>query len=306
MRRDSSKMSKDNVKKNNKFSRAKVGRFTRNSLVHILLGVLSVIWLFPIFWVIMTSFRVENNGTSSYTSYFFPKELGFDNYVKLFTETELLNFPQMFMNTLIIAIFSCVISTFFVLSVAYCMSRLRFKLRKPFMNLAMILGLFPGFMSMIAIYYILKSIGLTEGSMIRVAMVLVYAGGSGMGFYVAKGFFDTIPKSLDEAALIDGATKWQVFTRVTMPLSKPIIVYTVLSSFMGPWVDFIFAKVICRTQKEYYTVSIGLWNMLEKEYVHQFFTRFAAGAVCVSIPIAIVFLLMQGCYKEGMSGAVKG
>lgn len=299
-------MSKDNVKKNNKFSRAKVGRFTRNSLVHILLGVLSVIWLFPIFWVIMTSFRVENNGTSSYTSYFFPKELGFDNYVKLFTETDLLNFPQMFMNTLIIAIFSCVISTFFVLSVAYCMSRLRFKLRKPFMNLAMILGLFPGFMSMIAIYYILKSIGLTEGSMIRVAMVLVYAGGSGMGFYVAKGFFDTIPKSLDEAALIDGATKWQVFTRVTMPLSKPIIVYTVLSSFMGPWVDFIFAKVICRTQKEYYTVSIGLWNMLEKEYVHQFFTRFAAGAVCVSIPIAIVFLLMQGCYKEGMSGAVKG
>lgn len=299
-------MSKDNVKKNNKFSRAKVGRFTRNSLVHILLGVLSVIWLFPIFWVIMTSFRVENNGTGSYTRYFFPKELGFDNYVKLFTETELLNFPQMFMNTLIIAIFSCVISTFFVLSVAYCMSRLRFKLRKPFMNLAMILGLFPGFMSMIAIYYILKSIGLTEGSMIRVAMVLVYAGGSGMGFYVAKGFFDTIPKSLDEAALIDGATKWQVFTRVTMPLSKPIIVYTVLSSFMGPWVDFIFAKVICRTQKEYYTVSIGLWNMLEKEYVHQFFTRFAAGAVCVSIPIAIVFLLMQGCYKEGMSGAVKG
>ena len=146
MRRDSSKMSKDNVKKNNKFSRAKVGRFTRNSLVHILLGVLSVIWLFPIFWVIMTSFRVENNGTGSYTRYFFPKELGFDNYVKLFTETELLNFPQMFMNTLIIAIFSCVISTFFVLSVAYCMSRLRFKLRKPFMNLAMILGLFPGFM----------------------------------------------------------------------------------------------------------------------------------------------------------------
>ena len=137
-------------------------------------------------------------------------------------------------------------------------------------------------------------------------MVLVYSGASGLGFLVAKGFFDTIPKTLDEAALIDGATKWQVFTKIIIPLSKPTIVYTVLGAFMGPWVDFIFAKVLCRTQKEYYTVSVGLWNMLEKEYVHQYFTRFCAGAVCISIPISIVFLSMQGCYKEGMSGAVKG
>lgn len=305
MRRDSSKMSE--MKKNKKkFTKAKVGKFVRNSIVHIILTVLSIIWLFPIFWVVMTSFRVENGGKGSYTAYFFPKELGFDNYIKLFTERNLLDFPQMFMNTLIIAIFSCIISTFFVISVAYCMSRLRFKLRKTFLNLTMIMGLFPGFMSMIAIYYILKAVGLTEGAMIRVAMVLVYSGGAGLGFLVAKGFLDTIPKTLDEAALIDGATKWQVFTKIIMPLSKPIIVYTVLGSFMGPWVDFIFAKVICRTQKDYYTVSIGLWNMLEKEYVDTFFTRFAAGAVCISIPIAILFLLMQKCYKEGMSGAVKG
>lgn len=306
MRRDSSKMSEKNLNKKNNLSNAKVGKTIRNSLVHIFLAVLSVIWLFPIFWVVMTSFRVENEGKGSYTKYFFPKELGFDNYVKLFTERSLLDFPQMFLNTLIIAIFACLISTFFVISVAYCMSRLRFKLRKTFLNLTMIMGLFPGFMSMIAIYYILKSVNLTEGPMIRVAMILVYSGGAGLGFLVAKGFLDTIPKTLDEAALIDGATKWQVFTKIIMPLSKPIIVYTVLSSFMGPWVDFIFAKVICRTQKQYYTVSIGLWNMLEKEYVDAFFTRFAAGAVCISIPIAILFLLMQRCYREGMSGAVKG
>ena len=159
---------------------------------------------------------------------------------------------------------------------------------------------------MIAIYYILKFVGLTEGANIRIAMILVYSGGSGLGFLIAKGFFDTIPKTLDEAALIDGATKWQVFTKIIMPLSKPTIVYTVLGAFMAPWVDFIFAKVLCRTNKDYYTVSIGLWNMLEKEYVHQYFTRFCAGAVCISIPISIVFLCMQGCYKEGMSGAVKG
>ena len=164
------------------------------------------------------------------------------------------------------------------------------------MNVALILGMFPGFMSMIATYYILKSIGLTQGSMIRIALIMVYSGGSGLGFYIAKGFFDTIPKSVDEAAYIDGATRWQVFTRITIPLSKPIIVYTVLNSFMGPWLDFIFCKVI----------SVGLWNMLEKEYVYNWFNCFAAGAVVVSVPIAVLFLVMQKFYQEGVSGAVKG
>ena len=278
-------------------------KFLTYSVVHIFLAILSVIWLFPIFWVILTSFRAEKG---SYVSSFFPKSLTFANYEKLFTDTSVLNFPRMFMNTLIVAIFSCLISTFFVLSVSYCMSRLRFKMRKPFMNVAMILGLFPSFMSMVAVYYILKLMGLSEGSMIRVALVLVYSGASGMGFYIAKGFFDTIPKSLDEAAYIDGCTKWQVFCNVTIPLSKPIIVYTVLTSFMGPWTDFIFAKVICRANADYYTVAIGLWRMLEKEYIDNWYTCFAAGAVCISVPIAILFIFMQKYYTEGMSGAVKG
>lgn len=281
----------------------KYKRVITNSLVHILLAVLAVIWLFPIFWVILTSFRAEKG---SYVSSFFPKGYTFDNYIKLFTDTSVLNFPRMFMNTLIIAIFSCIISTFFVLSVSYCMSRLRFKVRKPFMNIAMILGLFPGFMSMVAVYYILKIMGLSEGAMIRVALVLVYSGASGLGFYIAKGFFDTIPKSLDEAAYIDGCTRWQVFYKITIPLSKPIIVYTVLTSFLAPWTDFIFAKVICRANADYYTVAIGLWRMLEKEYIDNWYTCFAAGAVLISIPISILFIFMQKYYTDGMSGAVKG
>lgn len=236
----------------------------------------------------------------------FPKKYTFNNYIKLFTDTGILNFPRMFGNTLFIAICSCIISTFFVLSVAYCMSRLRFRLRKPMMNIAMILGLFPGFMAMIAVYYILKAVGLSEGSMIRVALILVYSGSSGIQFYIAKGFFDTIPKTIDEAAMLDGATKWQVFTKITIPLSKPIIVYTVLTTFIAPWVDFIFARVICRANADYYTVAIGLWQMLEKEYVDSWYTCFAAGAVCISIPIAVLFIFMQKCYNESMSGAVKG
>ncbi|MEE0966873.1 MAG: ABC transporter permease subunit [Bacilli bacterium] len=274
-----------------------------NIFVHLGLAVLAVIWVLPIFWVILTSFRAERG---SYVTTFFPKSYTIDNYVRLFTETNVLDFPQMFMNTLIIAIFSCLISCFFVLSVAYCTSRLRFKMRKPLMNISMILGLFPGFMSMIAVYYILKAVGLSEGAMIRVALILVYSAGSGTGFYVAKGFFDTIPKALDEAAYIDGATKWQVFTKITMPLSKPIIVYTALSAFLAPWVDFIFAKVICRAEASQFTVAIGMWRMLEMTMIDAWYTRFAAAAVCVSIPIAILFMFMQKFYAEGMSGAVKG
>ncbi len=281
----------------------KARKFISNTIVHTILDVMAIIWVFPIFWVVLTSFRAEKG---SYVSSFFPKSYTLNNYVQLFTNTSVLNFPKMFANTLIIAIFSCIISTFFVLSVSYCMSRLRFKMRKPFMNVAMILGLFPAFMSMVAVYYILKAIGLSEGAMIRVALVLVYSGGSGLGFYIAKGFFDTIPKALDEAAYIDGCTRWQVFYKITIPLSKPIIVYTVLTSFMGPWVDFIFAKVICRAEAEYYTVAIGLWRMLEKEYIDNWYTCFAAGAVCISIPIAILFIVMQRYYTEGLSGAVKG
>lgn len=275
----------------------------RNIFAHLFLTVLAIVWVSPLFWIIITSFRAQKG---AYTSSFFPEKYTFDNYIKLFTDTNILNFPKMFTNTLIIAIFSCIISTFFVLSVAYCRSRLKFKLRKPMMNIAMILGLFPAFMAMVAVYYILKAIGLSEGAMIRVALVLVYSGSAGIQFYIAKGFFDTIPKGIDEAARIDGANRWQVFTKITIPLSKPIIVYTVLTSFIAPWVDFIFARVICRANADYYTVAIGLWQMLEKEYVDNWYTCFAAGAVCISLPIAILFIVMQKCYNESMSGAVKG
>lgn len=282
---------------------AKAVRRRNNIIVHTLLAVLAFIWIVPILWIFMTSFRGERG---SYVSTFFPQTLTLDNYIRLFTDTSVLNFPQMFKNTLIIAIFSCILSSFYVLSASYCLSRLRFKLRKPYMNMAMILGLFPGFMSMIAVYFILKAVGLTEGSLIKLALIMCYSGGAALGFQIAKGFFDTVSYSIDEAALIDGCSRWQIFTQITLPLSKPVIIYTVLTSFISPWVDFIFAKVICRANSDQYTVAIGLWKMLEKEYIDSWYTCFAAGAVLISIPIAILFLKLQKYYADGMSGAVKG
>ena len=281
----------------------KTSKKIKNVAIHCLLAVLAFIWVFPILWVILTSFRAEKG---SYVSTFLPQAYTLDNYIKLFTDTSILNFPQMFMNTLIIAIFSCILSAFYVLSASYCLSRLKFKMRKPYMNMAMILGLFPSFMSMIAVYFILKAVGLTEGSLIRLALILCYSGGAALSFQISKGFFDTIPKEIDEAALIDGCTRWRIFTRITIPLSKPIIIYTILTSFMGPWLDFIFAKVICRANADQYTVAIGLWKMLEKEYIDGWYTSFAAGAVLISIPIAILFLCLQRFYVDGLSGAVKG
>ena len=226
-----------------------------NLLVHIILAVLAVAWLLPIVWIVLTSFRAE---PGAYTKTFLPQGYTLNNYIRLLTDRNVLNFPRMFMNTLIISIFSCGISTFFVLSVAYSLSRMRFKFRKPYMNMAMILGLFPGFMTMIAQYFILKSMGLTEGSAIRIGLIIVYSACTGLGFQISKGFFDTIPKSIDEAAIIDGATQWQVFTRITMPLAKPIVIYTVMTAFIAPWVDFIFAKVLCRANSDQFTVAIGL------------------------------------------------
>ena len=274
-----------------------------NLLVHLLLAVLALIWVLPIFWIILTSFRAE---PGAYTNTFLPQGYTLNNYVKLLTDRNVLNFPKMFVNTLIIAIVCCIASTFFILSVAYSLSRMRFKFRKAYMNMAMILGLFPGFMAMVAQYFILKAMGLTEGSMVRLGLIIVYSACTGLGFQIAKGFFDTIPRSIDEAAVMDGASQWVVFTRITMPLAKPIVIYTVMTSFIAPWVDFVFAKVLCRANADQFTVAIGLWNMLQKEYIYQWYTCFAAGAVVISIPIAALFLYMQRFYVEGMSGAVKG
>ena len=279
-------------------------RMITNTASHVLLAVLILIWVLPIFYVVLTSFRKEGG---TYKSYIWPKAFTLDNYKNLITGHSNIDFTRWFLNTFIIAILSTILAAFFVLCVSYCMSRLRFKMRKPFMNVALILGMFPGFMSMIAVYYILKGLGLLETGLLKqLALVLVYSGGAGLGFYMAKGFFDTIPKTIDEAAYIDGASKWDTFIHITIPLSKPIITYTLLTSFMGPWVDYIFAKVIMGNDTKYYTIAIGLWNMLEPEYIDYYYTQFYAGCVLISIPISILFLLSQRCYVEGVAGAVKG
>lgn len=270
------------------------------AFVYVLLIILSVIWLFPILWVVLTSFRGE--GAMS-VNYIIPKTFTLENYKMLFGNNSY-PFMRWFFNTLIVAIATCLISTFITVAIAYSVSRIKFKFRNRFLKLALVLNMFPGFMSMIAVYYILKAMEL-DGTLI--ALVIVYSAGAALGFYIAKGFFDTIPYSLDESAMIDGATKKDIFFKITLPLSKPIIVYTALMTFMIPWMDFIFAQVILGQQKQKYTVAIGLFTMLQPDKINQWFMPFTAGCVIIAIPITLLFMVMQKYYIEGITaGGVKG
>ena len=282
----------------------KTQKMITDIVVHVFLAIVAFVWLIPFVWLVAHSFRAESTGL--FTRGFFPEQFTFNNYIKLFTETSSMNFPRTFKNTFIIACFACMISTFFVLAVSYCLSRVQWKLRKSYMDMGMVINLFPGFKGMVAVYFLLKAMGLTEGNKLPLALIICYTSGAGTGFHIMKGYMDTIPKALDEAAMIDGATRWQTFTKITLPLCKPMIVYQIITSFMGPWMDFILAKVIVRAEAEYYTVSIGLYKMLEMEFVNNWFTRFCAGAVVVAIPISILFMITQKCYQEAMGGAVKG
>ena len=279
------------------------GNRTSSIVLHnLLIAVLAFIWLIPIVWLVCTSF---SSYSGMNTSTFFPKEWSVIHYVKLFQPDTVAQFPQWFMNTFIIACVTCVISTAFVLMVAYAMSVMRFKARKPLMNFFVILNLFPGMLAMIAVYFTLKSFNLTNS---YAGLIMVYSGSAGLGYLIAKGFFDTVPRALCEAARIDGCSEARIFWQIVIPMIRPIIVYTVISSFLVPWMDFVYAKMILNAGiSEKYTVAIGLYKMLDKSLINSYFTMFCAGGVLVSIPISILFMIMQKFYVEGITGgAVKG
>ncbi|ERL63975.1 sugar ABC transporter permease [Schleiferilactobacillus shenzhenensis] len=277
----------------------------RLSLVfrYLLLTLLAVVWLVPIVWIVLASFSYNDTG---FVSTFWPEQFTIQNYIGIFTSSQ---FPFLYWlrNTFVVAVISMVLSTFVTISVAYALSRLRFRFRKPFLQIALVLGMFPGFMSMIALYYILKSFNMLNLG----GLILVYVGGAGLGFYIAKGFFDTIPRSMDEAAIIDGATRWQVFIHIGLPMSRPMIVYTALMAFIGPWIDFIFSGIILSSSgnPKTYTIAYGLYNMLHstKGSSTTYFTQFIAGCVVIAIPITILFVVMQKFYVNGITaGADKG
>lgn len=277
-------------------------RAVGNTAGQIVLTALALLWLVPLFYLLVQSFRAE---PGAWSPTFFPQTWTLDNYKRLFTETE---FPRWYGNTLLISTVSCVITTLFVLAVSYAFSRIRFPARKPLMNIMLILGMFPGFMSMSAVYFLLKIL-LPNNYQSHLSLIIVYSAGAALSYYIAKGFFDTVPKSLDEAARMDGASRALVFRKIILPLSKPIIIYTILINFIAPWCDYIFVSYILSGVPDtgMYTVSLGMFRWLEREMVQQYFTTFCAAAVVVAVPITLLFLWLQKYYVQGVTGgAVKG
>ncbi len=270
-----------------------------NTVIYIILIVMSIIWLAPFVFIVMQSFRVESTWM---TGYVMPQKWGFDNYIAL-GKTD---FWHWYTNTFIIALFTAALQTVIVLCMSYTLSRFRFKMRRPLMKFMLILGLFPGMLTMIILYRVLKDLGMTQDNAVP-GLILVYIASSGMGYYVSKGFFDTVPKALDEAARIDGATRAQVLWKIILPMAKPIVIYTVLTAFMGPWGDFVFARYVSMNSAAGMNVAVGLQSWLTLDQINNRYTLFCAGGVVVAIPVTILFMCLQRYYVEGVTGgAVKG
>lgn len=278
-----------------------------NVLIYILLVVICIVWLIPFIFILLQSFRVES---TCQVGYVIPHTWGLKNYVNLlYSESSGLfgtAFSKWYLNTFIIALCTAVIQTVIVLCMSYALSRFRFKMRKALMQFMLILGFFPGMLTMIILYRVLKDLGLTQANAVP-GLILVYVASSGMGYYVSKGFFDTIPKSLDEAARIDGATRAQVLWRIILPLAKPIVIYTVLTAFMAPWGDYVFASYISMGSTAGKNVAVGLYEWLSQDQIMNNYTMFCAGGVLVAIPVTVLFMCLQKYYVEGVTGgAVKG
>ncbi len=270
-----------------------------NTAIYILLIVISVVWLLPFVFILLQSFRVESTWQVGYV---IPQQWGFDNYIRLWNS----DFKRWYLNTLIIALFSAVLVTVIQLCMSYTLSRFRFKMRGPLMRFMLILGMFPGMLTMIILYRVLADLGLTQANAVP-GLILVGVASSGMGYYVSKGFFDTISKSLDEAARVDGATRLQVLYKIILPLAKPIVIYTILTAFMGPWGDFVFARYVAMGTSAGYNVAVGMYSWLTNDQINSWYTTFCAGGVMVALPVTILFLCLQKYYVEGVTGgAVKG
>lgn len=280
----------------------KAKKITKTILSNTFLLFLAVVWLIPIVWLVLTAF----SGYSGIdTANFFPESYTLDNFKALVNSNSVVQYMQWFMNTLIIAVASCIISTIFVLMVSYAFSCTRFRGRKTLMSFSMILNMFPGVLSMIIIYFVLKTIGLTNS---HLGMIIVYSAGSGLGYLIVKGFMDTIPTSLREVAKMEGASELKIFFKIVLPICKPIIVYQIISSFLIPWGDFVFANLMLNSGiSKDFTVAIGLYHMLDRSLINQYFAIFCAGGLVISIPIAILFVIMQKYYVAGVAaGSVKG
>lgn len=272
--------------------RGKIVRF----LIYILLACATVTSIYPILWIVMSSF---NPGSALYSTTLLPERFTLDHYSELFIKKD---FGLWYLNTLKIAFFTMLLALVLVIITAYALSQFRFKGRRISLMAMLILQAFPSFMTMIAVYLLLLQLGILDT---HLGLILVYAGGAiPGGAWLVKGYFDGIPRSIPEAAKIDGASNTTIFIKVMMPMSTPILTFVALSNFIAPWMDFILARLVLRSAAKK-TLAIGLYEMVSSR-MNTEFTMFAAGAVMVAVPITILFIILQRFMIQGLAeGASK-
>ncbi len=262
---------------------------------YVILIAVCAVFAFPVLWLVLASF--SKSGSIYDLNGFFPSQYSLKGYQDLFTDTTMYDYPNWLKNTLFVAVTSAVIGTVLVILTAYVVSKFEFKMRKPLMKATLVLSMFPSFMGMTAVYLLMVNFGLINKLW---SLVLIYSAGAPMGYLVQKGYFDTISNSIYEAARIDGASNPRIFWQVTLPLSKPIIVYTMLTQFAWPWSDFILPSLLLKN-KDLWTVAVGLMSLDETK-----FTRFAAGSIFIGVPIILLYFCLSKFLVQGLSsGAVK-
>lgn len=295
----------DSENKDIKMASMSKKRRAGNIAAYVVLILMSIIWLFPFFGIVMQSFRSYNEMGGGMVDYIIPKQFSLDSYKFLF-DTKQTNFVLWYKNSITIAFITALLQTIVIVCVSYALSRMRFKGRTLIMRFWLVLGMFPGFLTMICMYFLLKNFGLTQDGAIP-GLILVYVASSGMGYYVCKGYFDTIPKEIDEAARIDGASNAKIMVSMIIPLSKPILIYTALTAFMAPWADYIFASYVAFGNDKSFNVAVAMFRWVKTNDYQGYFTRFCAGGVLIAIPVTILFMALQRYYVEGVTGgAVKG
>ena len=275
-------------------------------IFRIVLAIIMLVFaLFPIVWIISASFNPTN---SLVGQPLIPENPTLDNYRELLTST-IHPYKRWYINSLFITIIVMILGTTMTTLAAYAFSRFRFKSRKPLLQSVLLIQVFPNFLNMVALFLILQQIGRVMdnfGLNTYGGLLLVYLGGVlGANTWLTKGYFDSIPNDLDEAAKVDGASGWQIFWDVLLPLVRPILVVVGLLTFIGTYSEYVLAKVLL-TDKSMYTLAVGLNSMVSNQFA-QNWGVFSAGALLATLPTLILFLIFQRYLVGGLTaGSVKG
>jgi arabinogalactan oligomer/maltooligosaccharide transport system permease protein len=267
------------------------------SMIYIELIVVAIIIIYPLIWIVGSSFG-SSKGLANASA--IPENPTLQNYKDLFQNT---NFPIWYLNTLKVAVSNMVFGVLLSTLGAYAFSRFKFKGKKASLLTILVLQMFPAFLTAIAVYMLFLNFGLLD-SLIGLVVVGI-AAQLPYNIWLLKGYLDNIPTSFDEAALIDGATRTQIFVKIILPLASPMLTFVAVLQFAAPWMDFILPRLLISSEEKK-TVAIGLYSMISDQTRNEF-TLFAAGSVLVAIPIAVLYIMLQKYLINGLSaGGDKG